>query len=66
MAQTMVGSDLMGIRQDGIQAIIDLQALAGVEESKEKAEAGWDAMSLEQQEQTILAHKMMCGGTNDI
>lgn len=53
----------MSIRDDGIQAIIDLQAAAGIEETRKKAEAGWDAMSLDQQEQTILAHKVVC---NDI
>ena len=53
----------MSIRDDGIQAIIDLQAAAGIEETKAQAEKGWDAMSLFEQEQTILAHKVVC---NDI
>jgi hypothetical protein len=54
----------MSIRDDGIQAIIDLQAEAGIEETKKQAAEGWDAMSLDQQEQTILAHRVVC--KNDI
>ena len=47
-------------REDGIQAIIELQALAGIEETRERAEAGWNAMTLAEQQKTILFHKVMC------
>lgn len=47
-------------REDGINAVIDLQAAAGIEETREKAEAGWDAMSSAEQDNTMAAHKVVC------
>jgi len=41
-------------RTRGIHAIIYLQALVGIEETKEKATAGWDAMT-EAEKDTTLA-----------
>jgi len=46
--------------ENGIQAIIDLQALAGITESQEDAERGWNAMSEDEQEQTLMAYEMLC------
>jgi len=50
----------MNQRAHGIQAIIDLQAAAGVTESREAAEKGWDSMSVDEQQQTMLAHRAVC------
>ena len=44
-------------REEGIDAIIDLQAAVGIEETREQAAAGWDAMSSDDQENTMAAHK---------
>lgn len=40
-------------RNDGIDAIIKLQGLAGVTESRKTAGAGWDKMSDEDKELTM-------------
>lgn len=41
----------------GVQAIIDLQASAGIAEPKDKATAGWNEMSEEDRLQTMAAHR---------
>lgn len=46
-------------REAGILAIIDLQKCANIEESRARAERGWDRMSAHEQEQTMLAHRSM-------
>lgn len=40
-------------RTHGINAIIYLQALVGIEETKEKATAGWEAMTEAEQNTTL-------------
>ena len=52
-------------KEQGAQAIIDLQAIAGITESKDKAELSWGMMSDYEKSQTERAHKMVCGGFND-
>lgn len=51
-------------REAGIKAVIDLQAAAGIEETREQAQAGWDAMSNEEQENTMAVHSVVCGGAS--
>lgn len=45
----------------GGKAIIELQAIVGITETPEQAKTGWAAMSPEQREQTMLAHRTVCG-----
>lgn len=47
-------------REEGIRAIIDLQELDGVEESRASAERGWDSMSARGRRQTQIAHARLC------
>lgn len=47
-------------RDEGIQAIIELQALAGIAESPEKAGLGWDGMSPTQRLTTENVHRVVC------
>lgn len=42
-------------REKGITAIIKLQALAGIDESYEQAEVGWDRMSDAEKQHTMNA-----------
>jgi hypothetical protein len=49
-------------REQGIQAIIELQLMAGITESEEKASKGWDAMRDSEKESTTKAHQMFLGG----
>lgn len=46
--------------EQGIQAIIDLQALAGKVGSKEQATKGWNSMSKYDKLNTTAAHKLFC------
>jgi len=48
--------------EQGIKAIIALQAVAGITETEEKAKKGWDSFSESGKKQTELAHKIVCGG----
>ncbi len=48
-------------REEGTNAIIALQKLAGITESAESAEAGWDSMSESEQETTIRIYREMFG-----
>lgn len=43
-------------RTCGINAIIYLQALVGIEETNEKATAGWDAMTEAEQNTTLTLY----------
>jgi hypothetical protein len=52
-------------REQGIQAVIDLQKIGGIKESREDAEKGWDAMSPHQQKVTEETHFYIFGGPND-
>lgn len=45
-------------REAGINAIIALQAMGGIVESREKAEKGWDAMTPREQQQTMAAYQL--------
>lgn len=53
-------------REDGIKAIIELQAFAGITETPEQAAQGWDSMSDDVKEQTMLAYRAVIGGDPDI
>jgi hypothetical protein len=46
-------------RETGIQAIIFLQAFAGIEEPREKAERGWDGMSQEHKQKTLHMYALL-------
>ena len=52
-------------REKGILAIIELQAVVGIEETRKEAEAGWDSLSENERSQTMAAHRMVCGGFSD-
>lgn len=56
----------MYTREQGIQAIIDLQKTVGVRETKQQAARGWDALSDSERRKTELAHKAVCGGFSDM
>lgn len=47
-------------REEGIRAIIDLQELDGVEESRSSAERGWDSMNAYGRKRTQIAHMRLC------
>lgn len=47
-------------RDNGIKAIIELQALAGTEESQEDAGKAWDDMSGVEQAEVMVAYKHLC------
>lgn len=49
-------------REQGVQAIIDLQKLAGIAEPRERAERGWDAMAEWERDATADAHRALFGG----
>ncbi len=44
------------IREQGIRAIIHLQGLMGIKETRTDAEFGWDNMSVEEQNDTLSAY----------
>lgn len=48
-------------REEGIKAVIYLQAMAGFDEPREKAEAGWDGMTPSQQSTTLEVYGLMRG-----
>lgn len=52
-------------REKGIEAIIALQAFAGITETKEEARRGWDSMSASEQRQTMAAYELVCGGDEE-
>lgn len=41
----------------GVQAVIALQATAGIAESREKALVGWSKMTAEEKENTMAAYR---------
>lgn len=45
--------------QEGVKAIIYLQALAGIDEPVEKARRGWQSMTPRQKEATLDAYKIV-------
>ncbi len=51
--------------EQGIKAIIELQAVAGIVESEKQAKAGWNGFSDYEKENTEAAHKVVCGGFKD-
>lgn len=51
--------------EQGAQAIIALQAMAGITEPQETAEANWANFSETDKLQTESAHKIFCGGFPD-
>jgi hypothetical protein len=51
---------VMDTEQEGIKAIIALQAMAGIVESEEDAKAGWANMSKYEQDITLSAYRMFC------
>lgn len=48
--------------EEGIKAIIALQAMAGVQESEEKARKGWNSMNDIAKQSTEDAYNMFCKG----
>lgn len=52
-------------REHGIQAIIDVEALAGIEVTPEQAADVWDSMIERDREHVTYAHRSMCGGFRD-
>ena len=49
---------------EGINAIIKLQAMAGITESKEKAKRGWDTMADWEKEATENAYNIFFKNAN--
>lgn len=47
--------------KEGVDAIIFMQKLAGIDEPKAKALAGWRNMTLDERRKTLLAHSIMSG-----
>jgi len=57
-------TDDMTEDEKGIQAIIDLQAVAGIIETKANATKEWtEKFSDYDKDQTMRAHTQICGGT---
>ncbi len=46
--------------KQGIEAIIKLQAMAGITETPKQAKKGWNKMSTGEKEQTELAYNSVC------
>jgi len=44
------------VREQGIKAIIHLQGLMGIDETRHDAACGWDSMSIEEQNDTLSAY----------
>ena len=51
--------------EQGIKAIIALQALAGIEEPEERAKISWQNFSEQDKISTQSAHRIVCGGFPD-
>jgi hypothetical protein len=49
----------MATETEGIQAIIALQAMAGITETEAQAKAGWAAMSEHERETTMEVHRLL-------
>ncbi len=52
----------MFTKEEGIQAIIDLQKAGGITETREQAKASWESFNEEEKISTEMAHKAICGG----
>lgn len=52
-------------RDAGINAIIYLQAVVGIDETVEEAAAGWDKMTAAQKKQTMQAYSIMRGDNDE-
>ena len=53
-------------REKGIQAIIDLQKFAGIEEPRERAENNWDNNFTDfDKKNTMAAHSIFCSKKKD-
>ncbi len=48
--------------EQGIQAIMALQAGADIVETEEQAKAGWNKMSEWEKRRTENVHRIICGG----
>lgn len=44
----------------GVKAIMEMQALAGINESEEEARAGWASLSEHERQRTLLAYDIVC------
>ena len=53
-------------REKGIQAIVDLQKFAGIDEPRERAEKNWDKLNTLDKKKTMIAHKIFCSKQNQI
>jgi len=59
----MLTDDITEEDEKGIQAIIDLQAVAGIIETREHATKEWtEKFSDYDKDQTMRAHIIVCGG----
>ena len=58
--EVIAGGSVPIDREEGIQACIALQAMAGIEETVEMATARWDNFDLLDKERTILAYHTFC------
>ncbi len=52
-------------REKGIAAIIALQKLGGIEETREEAAAGWDALSDHEKANTMAAFEVLVEGKEE-
>ena len=52
-------SEPVNDREQGIQAIIDLQAAAGITEPRDRAARNWDAFRPSERVQTMTVHKLL-------
>lgn len=48
--------------EQGVQAIIALQADVGIDEPEERARANWKGFSDNEKSSTEIAHRVVCGG----
>lgn len=51
-------------REAGVAAIIALQAAAGIEEPRERAERNWDMFSASERAFTMAAYQVVIGATH--
>jgi hypothetical protein len=48
--------------EQGVQAIIDLQKVVGIDEPEERARRSWENFAEWEKKSTERAHKAVCGG----
>jgi len=63
--EEIYGQNEIYSREDGIKAIIALQAYVDIVESVDEATTGWDDMDEHAKKSTTDAHKAVCGGFPD-